>query len=125
MEFSEWIETELERRGWSRSEAARRGQISPSMFDKVINGYSKPGIKFLEGIARAFGISITIVYRAAGLLPPGDANATFEDWQYLLVQLSPEDQEELRKIAEMKLERHRTEEAKARAAQFRPKVKKE
>lgn len=57
MEFSEWIVSELEKRGWSRSEAARRGNISPSMFDKVINGYSKPGVKFIEGIARAFNMS--------------------------------------------------------------------
>jgi len=57
MEFSEWIVEELERRGWSRSEAARRGGISPSMFDKVINGYSKPGVKFIEGIAKAFKMS--------------------------------------------------------------------
>lgn len=57
MEFSEWIVTELDKRGWSRSEAARRGKISPSMFDKVINGNSKPGVKFIEGIARAFNMS--------------------------------------------------------------------
>ena len=57
MEFSEWIVEELEKRGWSRSEAARRGGVSPSMFDKVINGYSKPGVKFIEGIAKAFKMS--------------------------------------------------------------------
>jgi transcriptional regulator with XRE-family HTH domain len=57
MEFSEWIVMELEKRGWSRSEAARRGDISPSMFDKVINGHAKPGVRFIEGIAKAFKIS--------------------------------------------------------------------
>lgn len=61
MEFSEWIVGELERRGWSRSEAARRGDISPSMFDKVINGHAKPGMKFIEGIARAFQIPVVEV----------------------------------------------------------------
>ena len=57
MDFSEWIVSELEKRGWSRSEAARRGDISPSMFDKVINGHSEPGIKFIKGIAKAFKMS--------------------------------------------------------------------
>jgi transcriptional regulator with XRE-family HTH domain len=56
MDFSEKIVSELNTRGWSRSEAARRGGISPSMFDKVINGHSEPGIKFLKGIAKAFSI---------------------------------------------------------------------
>ena len=55
--FSEWLMSELDKRGWSRSEAARRGKISASMFDKVINGYAQPGMRFIEGIARAFGMS--------------------------------------------------------------------
>jgi len=54
MDFSEWLVGELEKRGWSRTEAAKRGSISPSMYDKVINGHSKPGMKFIEGVAKAF-----------------------------------------------------------------------
>ena len=109
MDFSEWLVEELEARGWSRSEAARRGDISPSMFDKVINGYAKPGKKFADGIAQAFGISPIVVYRKAGLLPnkSGGEDVRLEDWEFLLSQLSPEDQEELRQIAEMKIERRK------------------
>lgn len=57
MTFSEWLTTELYKRGWSRSEAARRGKISASMFDKVINGHSQPGMRFIQGIALAFGMT--------------------------------------------------------------------
>jgi transcriptional regulator with XRE-family HTH domain len=64
MNFSEWLVEELAIRGWSRSEAARRGGVSPSMFDKVINGYAKPGIKFINGISKAFSISIPDVMDA-------------------------------------------------------------
>jgi len=65
MIFSEWIVSELERRGWSRSEAARRGRISASILDKVINQNSKPGLKFFEGIARAFEMDIDDVLSIA------------------------------------------------------------
>ena len=65
MEFSEWLDSQLRKHGWSRSEAARRGNISASMMDKVINGYSKPGVKFIEGIARAFNIPPEEAFRAA------------------------------------------------------------
>ena len=58
MIFSEWIDAELERRGWSRVEAAKRGNISASMIDKVVNEYSEPGIKFLKGIALAFNMTL-------------------------------------------------------------------
>jgi transcriptional regulator with XRE-family HTH domain len=61
MNFAEWITSELNRHGWSRREAARRGGFSASILDKVINGYSKPGIKFLQGLAKAFDISLTEV----------------------------------------------------------------
>jgi transcriptional regulator with XRE-family HTH domain len=108
MDFSEWLVDELERRGWSRSEAARRGNISPSMFDKVINGYAKPGTKFLDGIAQAFDLSQIVVYRKAGLLPQGgNDQVKFEDWKFLLDQLTPEEEEEMRQIAIMKIERHK------------------
>lgn len=68
-DFSLWLGQELERRGWSRSEAARRGEISPSSLDKVMGGFGNPGTRFCRGIARAFQISPEEVYRLAGLLP--------------------------------------------------------
>jgi len=122
MNFSEWLTTELSNRGWSRSEAARRGNISPSMFDKVINGYSKPGTRFLDGIALAFGISPIIVYRKAGILPDTNIDkTTFDDWQHLLAQLSPEEQEEIRQIAVMKVERNLKADQSTRAKNSKPK----
>jgi transcriptional regulator with XRE-family HTH domain len=121
MNFSEWLTAELDTRGWSRSEAARRGKISPSMFDKVINGYSKPGTRFLDGLAQAFGISPVILYRKAGLLPEGGEQASFEDWQHLLAQLTNDEQEEMRAIIEMKIDRRQKAEQSARSKNFKPK----
>ena len=74
MRFSEWLVEELDKRGWSRSEAARRGGLSASMFDKVINGYSKPGVKFIEGIARAFKMS------SAEVMMHVNNNGTDDPW---------------------------------------------
>lgn len=67
-EFSYWLNEELNQRGWSRSEAARRGEISPSMFDKVISGGANPGLDFCKAIARAFKMPPETVLRKAGLL---------------------------------------------------------
>ena len=64
-----WLNSELDRRGWSRSEAARRGEVSASMMDKVIGGFSKPGLRFYRGIARAFNMPMEDVLRMAGILP--------------------------------------------------------
>jgi transcriptional regulator with XRE-family HTH domain len=67
--FAQWIDRELDQRGWSRNEAARRGGISDSMFSKVINGYANPGIDFCRGVGRAFGMPLEDVLRLAGILP--------------------------------------------------------
>jgi hypothetical protein len=42
------------------------------MYDKVINRRANPGLEFLVGVARAFGISREEVFRRAGILPPID-----------------------------------------------------
>jgi transcriptional regulator with XRE-family HTH domain len=64
-----WLNAELDRRGWSRSEAARRGEFSASMMDKVIGGFANPGLDFCRGIARAFKMPLEDVFRLAGILP--------------------------------------------------------
>lgn len=67
--FVNWLNAELDRRGWSRSEAARRGGISDSMFGKVIGGFANPGIDFCRGVSRAFDVPMEEVFRLAGILP--------------------------------------------------------
>lgn len=67
--FARWINSELDKRGWSRSEAARRGEISDSMFSKVISGYANPGLNFCRGVSRAFAVPLEDVFRLAGILP--------------------------------------------------------
>jgi transcriptional regulator with XRE-family HTH domain len=67
--FVSWINAELNQRGWSRSEAARRGGFSPSTLDKVIGGFSGPGPTLCRGLARAFERPADEVFRLAGILP--------------------------------------------------------
>lgn len=76
-DFATWLDAELQQRGWSRSEAARRGKISASMLDKVITGYARPGLTFYQGVAKAFAMPLEEVMRRAGILPmPADATAS-------------------------------------------------
>jgi len=108
--FSEWLREELTKREWSQADLARRSGVSPSQLTRIFSGERGIGQNSLVSIARALKISPVTVLRKAGLLPTvanGDADVHFEDWEFLLKQLPPEDQEELRQIAEMKLERRR------------------
>jgi len=92
-EFSYWLNEELNQRGWSRSEAARRGEISPSMLDKVISGGANPGLEFCKAIARAFKMPPEIVLRKAGLLSmTTEDKATEEELLDYFRALSPHTQ---------------------------------
>lgn len=69
MEFVDWLNAELEARGWSNSELARRAGVVPSTVSMVISGHSKPGVDFCLGVARALNEPPEKVFRLAGLLP--------------------------------------------------------
>jgi transcriptional regulator with XRE-family HTH domain len=68
--FGTWLDRELQQRGWSQSEAARRGEMSSQMINAIINGQANPGLESCQGIARAFKLPLEDVFRLAGILPP-------------------------------------------------------
>jgi transcriptional regulator with XRE-family HTH domain len=70
LRFAEWLQSELDKRGWSQSDCARAAGLNRAVINKLLNGKSKPQPRTLLAIARAFKIPIEIPYRAAGLLPP-------------------------------------------------------
>lgn len=92
-DFSKWLADEMNMRGWSDSELARRAEVSHASISYAVNG-NKPGAKVCKGIARAFGITETEVFQRAGLLRPvgnEDARKRFEEF---VAWLTPQEREE-------------------------------
>jgi transcriptional regulator with XRE-family HTH domain len=87
------------------TELARKIGVSHPTIVELITYGKKPSFDTTVALAQWLQQSPVSVLREAGLLPAeGPENdVKFEDWKYLLDQLSPEDQEELRQIAEMKI----------------------
>jgi transcriptional regulator with XRE-family HTH domain len=69
LRFAEWLQSELDKRGWSQSDCARACELNRAVINKLLNGKSRPQPVTLLAIARGFKIPAEIVYRAAGLLP--------------------------------------------------------
>jgi transcriptional regulator with XRE-family HTH domain len=69
-ELSDWINEEIQKRGWKQAELAQRAKISTGTLSMVLNEGRGAGPKFCKSIARAFGIPPVEVFRRAGLLPP-------------------------------------------------------
>ena len=67
--FPEWLQTEMDKRGWSQSDLARSAELNRAVINKLLNGKSQPQPATLEAISRALRIPLETIYRAAGLLP--------------------------------------------------------
>lgn len=68
--FGEWLSEQLDERGWTQAELARRAYISQSTLNRIVNGMRQPGPDATQAIAKALGKPPAEVFRHAGLLPP-------------------------------------------------------
>ncbi len=83
--FSEWLQKEMNKRGWSQSDLARAADLNRAVINKLLNGKSHPQPATLEAISRALKIPVESTYRAAGLLPAStDMDETLEEAIYVL-----------------------------------------
>jgi transcriptional regulator with XRE-family HTH domain len=107
VKFSEWLDTELNNRGWTRAELARRAGVHQSTISMAYSGQRNVGPDLAESIARAFGIQPEEVFRVAGLLPPSkdEKSDNREEIMFFYDQLSPEDQAEILDLLRFKAER--------------------
>ncbi len=111
--FNDWLLGQMKERGWTQADLARASGLNRQSISDYINlRRTNPDPEALVALAHGLNISPITVFRKAGLLPPGpDDDVKFEDWKFLLDQMSPEDQEELRQIAEMKIERRKKDQS--------------
>lgn len=107
IDFSDWLNREMENRGWSQSELAKRAGLSRQAISDYINRKrKKPDENSLEGLAHAFQIPLEVIYRASGILPqPAEWTSDRAEWEGSFDMLTPEDRAELLEIARLKIER--------------------
>lgn len=88
-DFTEWLQNELNSRGWAQIELTRRGGISSGAISKLMSGERKPGPDMCNAIATALNLPPEDVFRAAGLLPSArDDDPLIREATYLIGLLS-------------------------------------
>ena len=101
-DFVTWLTNEMETRGWSNSELARRAGLVPSAVSQVITGSRRPGPDFCRSVAQALVLPPETVFRMAGLLPalPGPIeDVTFGELLDVVRNLSAGEREEVLRYA--------------------------
>ena len=121
--FSQWIISELDDRGWSYNELARRSGLSSATVSTVLSGKSNPGLEFCNGVASAFGIPPENVLRRAGLLPSvPEETITARELIFHFNLLDDEDQAEILEYVRMKRRLREERERRATTSRATPEV---
>ena len=68
----DWLSKELDQRGWSYRELARRSGLSNSTISNVMTGQRSATDAFCKKVGRALGYSPEALMRMAGILPEID-----------------------------------------------------
>lgn len=66
--FPEWLQTELDARGWRPIDLIKRSGIDSGLLSKIQSGERRPGLDTCRSIARAFGMRDVDILRVAGLI---------------------------------------------------------
>jgi transcriptional regulator with XRE-family HTH domain len=102
------LQKQLAGKNWRVKDLAQHSHKSDAAVSRILNGQRKADTETLVAFATALNISPVVIFRRAGRLPEGDEeHVQFEDWEYILRQLSPDDQDEMRQLALLKIERHK------------------
>ncbi len=107
--FSEWLLNQLNSRGWTQAELARRAGVSRTAISDVISDKHSAGFELCLAISRALNLPPETVFRAAGLLPPVDEDTQYqEEFFHLLSQLSPQERQEILELLRFKAARRKS-----------------
>lgn len=107
-EFTKWLLEELDQRGWSQAELARRSRITPTQISRILSGSRNPGTEALTAIAGALNVPPATLFQLAGVLPTESGSSPdLDEWMHLYKNLPAEDREELIQLARMKAARRK------------------
>ena len=102
-DFSEWLQTELDQRNWSKADLSRASGISPAHITRIMKREQSPGPDTCNSIARALKMPPEVVFRLAGLLPENsqypDDPPTLKEWIQLYLFADPNERDRMLEVA--------------------------
>ncbi len=98
--FSEWLQREIDQRGWSWNKLAEMAGLSSGTIYNIRDGIRGVGEASVTAIARALRLPTDEVFRAAGLLPPDrEIDAVEQEILHLYRLVPPDKQQQLLEYA--------------------------
>lgn len=109
-ELKAWLIQELDRRGWSHNELARRSGMSQATVSSVLSGYRNAGADFCVKVAHTLDVAPEKLLRLAGILPTSapDDSPTLQEIIELARSLSLEDQADVLEYIRFRYQRRKS-----------------
>jgi transcriptional regulator with XRE-family HTH domain len=103
-DFSQWLNRELEIRGWSRYKLHQTSGVDSGYISRILNREQpKPGPDVLKAFAHALGYPPEVLFRKAGLLPEkGPEPPDLEELKHIYMSVSEEAKQEILNFARYK-----------------------
>ncbi len=112
--FADWLNSNLNERGWNQNDLVQRSGLSQGAVSKVLSGLRNPGLEFCEGMAKAFHIPVEIVFEKAGYIKPKtNIDHELEELNYQISQLPPEEQKTIKDMVKFFINKADQEERSA------------
>jgi len=103
LQFVEWLQKEIEIRGITLADVAKRGEVSPTTIWRIANGERNAGIDSILAIAQGLRMSPVEVFRIATNQPSATENPQTEQLVYLFQQLDARDRQTILDMMEFLL----------------------
>jgi transcriptional regulator with XRE-family HTH domain len=105
MDLSEFVESEMRKRGWNQADLARFTGMTTGGVSMLLNRTRKPNPDTLIALAKAFTIPAETLFRVAGFLPEVTTiDSQKEELLYLFDQLPEKEKKDLLKYVRINLE---------------------
>jgi transcriptional regulator with XRE-family HTH domain len=95
MVLREWIDKQLNTRGWSIRELGRQTGIPPGDLSEMLNSKRQPSFRFFIEVSKIFGVSVDFLLQLGGMLPHREGELTFTELYELGKRFSPQERKEL------------------------------
>jgi transcriptional regulator with XRE-family HTH domain len=90
--LADWLNQQLQERGWSLRYAAERGGVSPTAFSNIQVGTPVRLVTY-KALARAFNVSLIFILEKAGEIAESPATANMQEAIYHFRQLDEDQQQ--------------------------------
>ena len=102
--LSAFLNKELDERGWSQRELARRSGLSPTSISEVMSEKRGPGKRFCRAVAEALQVPPERIFQEAGIISSPPDTPLFNELTNVAKSLSEENQRKLLEYAQFILQ---------------------